>query len=48
MSSSGHSNILGLPGWRVAFIVMAVASAVIGWMVYAFVVDPRMMARPEK
>ena len=44
----GHSSILGLPGWRVAFLGMAVVSALIGWLVYAFVIDPRMLPKTEK
>ena len=45
---SGHSSILGLPGWRVAFLGMAVVSALIVWLVYAFVIDPRMLPKSEK
>ncbi|XAR57871.1 hypothetical protein NMG60_11026155 [Bertholletia excelsa] len=31
----------GMPGWRFAFIIMATLSAIIGCLVYLFVVDPR-------
>ncbi|CAM6083823.1 unnamed protein product [Calypogeia fissa] len=31
----------GLPGWRVAFLVMAVVSSLIGWLVHTLVSDPR-------
>ncbi|XP_068655063.1 uncharacterized protein [Aristolochia californica] len=31
----------GIPGWRVAFIMMATLSALIGILVFSFVVDPR-------
>lgn len=31
----------GMPGWRCAFIMMATLSALIGFLVFMFVVDPR-------
>ncbi|KAM7250807.1 hypothetical protein ACFE04_022690 [Oxalis oulophora] len=31
----------GIPGWRFAFIMMALASSVIGFLVFLLVVDPR-------
>ncbi|GAQ77780.1 major facilitator superfamily protein [Klebsormidium nitens] len=31
----------GMDGWRVAFVGMAVISLGVGWLVYAYVVDPR-------
>ncbi|CAA6657552.1 unnamed protein product [Spirodela intermedia] len=31
----------GLPGWRCAFILMALSSLLIGFLVFMFVVDPR-------
>lgn len=31
----------GMPGWRLAFIMMATLSALIGFLVFMFVVDPR-------
>jgi MFS family permease len=30
-----------MPGWRVAFFVVAIVSALIGWLVHIFVIDPR-------
>ncbi|XP_058080466.1 uncharacterized protein LOC131228666 [Magnolia sinica] len=33
----------GIPGWRCAFIMMALLSSLIGFLVYLFVVDPRKM-----
>ncbi|CAH8345047.1 unnamed protein product [Eruca vesicaria subsp. sativa] len=35
------SEFWGVPGWRCAFIMMATLSAVIGLLVFLFVVDPR-------
>ncbi|CAH2076369.1 unnamed protein product [Thlaspi arvense] len=35
------SEFWGIPGWRCAFILMAMLSAVIGLLVLLFVVDPR-------
>lgn len=35
------SKFWGIPGWRCAFIMMASLSAVIGLLVFLFVVDPR-------
>ncbi|VVB10007.1 unnamed protein product [Arabis nemorensis] len=35
------SEFWGIPGWRCAFIMMATLSAVIGLLVFLFVVDPR-------
>ncbi|KAG9135819.1 hypothetical protein Leryth_002536 [Lithospermum erythrorhizon] len=35
------SNILGIPGWRCAFVMMATLSSLIAFLVYTFVVDPR-------
>ncbi|KAJ0252301.1 Major facilitator superfamily protein [Hirschfeldia incana] len=35
------SDFWGVPGWRCAFIMMATLSAVIGLLVFLFVVDPR-------
>ncbi|KAF7134608.1 hypothetical protein RHSIM_Rhsim08G0111600 [Rhododendron simsii] len=37
---AGH-EFWGLPGWRVAFIMMATLSSLIGFLVFLFVVDPR-------
>ena len=37
---AGH-EFLGVPGWRCAFIMMASLSALIGILVFLFVVDPR-------
>ncbi|GFY94007.1 major facilitator superfamily protein [Actinidia rufa] len=37
---AGH-DFWGMPGWRFAFIMMATLSAVIGFLVFLFVVDPR-------
>ncbi|XP_073145257.1 uncharacterized protein [Henckelia pumila] len=34
-------NFWGMPGWRFSFIVMASLSALIGFLVFRFVVDPR-------
>ncbi|XP_024525802.1 uncharacterized protein LOC9644682 [Selaginella moellendorffii] len=34
-------EIAGMPGWRFAFILMALLSAFIGWLVHQFVIDPR-------
>ncbi|XP_057836639.2 uncharacterized protein LOC131046862 isoform X2 [Cryptomeria japonica] len=34
-------TILGIPGWRCAFILMALLSSLIGFLVYTFVVDPK-------
>ncbi|XP_040986393.1 multidrug resistance protein 2 [Juglans microcarpa x Juglans regia] len=34
----------GMPGWRVAFVMMAILSSLIGWLVFLFVVDPRKTA----
>ncbi|KAH9302991.1 hypothetical protein KI387_014574 [Taxus chinensis] len=34
-------TFLGIPGWRCAFILMALLSALIGLLVFTFVVDPR-------
>lgn len=34
----------GVPGWRCAFILMASLSALIGFLVFVFVVDPRRLA----
>lgn len=31
----------GMPGWRVAFVMMATLSSLIGWLVFLFVEDPR-------
>ncbi|XP_031387669.1 uncharacterized protein LOC116200862 isoform X2 [Punica granatum] len=31
----------GIPGWRCAFIMMAMLSALIGFLVFVFVIDPR-------
>lgn len=35
------SEFWGVPGWRCAFIMMASLSALIGFLVFLFVVDPR-------
>ena len=37
---AGH-DFWGIPGWRFAFVMMATLSAVIGFLVFLFVVDPR-------
>lgn len=37
---AGH-EYWGIPGWRVAFIMMAALSTLIGFLVFMFVVDPR-------
>ncbi|CAL5371166.1 unnamed protein product [Camellia sinensis] len=37
---AGHVYF-GLPGWRFAFLMMATLSALIGFLVFLFVVDPR-------
>lgn len=37
---AGH-EFWGIPGWRVAFIMMACLSILIGLLVFLFVVDPR-------
>ena len=37
---AGH-EFWGMPGWRCAFILMATLSALIGYFVLLFVVDPR-------
>ncbi|KAM7529745.1 hypothetical protein LguiB_033155 [Lonicera macranthoides] len=37
---AGH-EFWGVPGWRCAFILMATMSALIGFLVFLFVVDPR-------
>ncbi|GAB4848883.1 hypothetical protein Ancab_003693 [Ancistrocladus abbreviatus] len=37
---AGH-QYWGLPGWRFAFIMMAILSTLIGFLVFMFVVDPR-------
>lgn len=37
---AGH-EFWGLPGWRVAFIMMATLSSLIGFLVFLFVVDPK-------
>eukprot|EP01018_Ginkgo_biloba_P031930 Gb_38316 [translate_table: standard] len=34
-------NFWGIPGWRCAFLLMALLSSLIGLLVFAFVVDPR-------
>lgn len=34
-------NFWGIPGWRLAFFLMACVSSLIGWLVHTFVVDPR-------
>ncbi len=34
-------NFGGIPGWRLAFFLMACVSSLIGWLVHTFVVDPR-------
>ncbi|XAR73900.1 hypothetical protein NMG60_11008020 [Bertholletia excelsa] len=39
---AGH-DFWGVPGWRFAFILMATLSALIGFLVFLFVVDPRRM-----
>ncbi|KAL3675576.1 hypothetical protein R1sor_025524 [Riccia sorocarpa] len=31
----------GVPGWRLAFLLMAATSSVIGWLVHTLVLDPR-------
>ncbi|KAJ7527139.1 hypothetical protein O6H91_16G038900 [Diphasiastrum complanatum] len=31
----------GLPGWRLAFLLMAIVSSLIGWLVHVLVVDPK-------
>ncbi|KAL2607973.1 hypothetical protein R1flu_026546 [Riccia fluitans] len=31
----------GVPGWRVAFLLMAVTSSLIGWLVHTLVLDPK-------
>lgn len=31
----------GIPGWRIAFILMAALSSLIGFLVFMFVIDPR-------
>ncbi|GBG61652.1 hypothetical protein CBR_g22448 [Chara braunii] len=31
----------GLPGWRCGFMLMAVLSSIVAWLVHVFVVDPR-------
>lgn len=36
----------GMPGWRCAFIMMAMLSLLIGFLVFMFVVDPRRSALP--
>lgn len=38
---AGHGSILGVAGWRFAFLLVACVSCVIGWLVHVFVVDPR-------
>ncbi|RZC67083.1 hypothetical protein C5167_010781 [Papaver somniferum] len=35
----------GVPGWRCAFIMMALASSVIALLVYLFVIDPRKLQK---
>ena len=37
---AGH-EYWGVPGWRVAFIMMATLSILIGFLVFLFVIDPR-------
>ncbi|XP_059645183.1 uncharacterized protein LOC132286807 [Cornus florida] len=37
---AGH-EFWGIPGWRCAFVMMAALSALIGFLVFMFVVDPR-------
>lgn len=37
---AGH-YFLGIPGWRLAFIVTAILSCLIAFLVYTFVDDPR-------
>eukprot|EP00249_Psilotum_nudum_P020925 c27903_g1_i2 orf=1788-2504(-) len=37
---AGYS-IGGLPGWRFAFLLMALLSSLIGWLVHMFVTDPK-------
>ncbi|CAM6112258.1 unnamed protein product [Calypogeia fissa] len=36
-----ETTILGVPGWRMAFHVVAVLSVVVGGLVYLYAVDPR-------
>ncbi|XP_010446742.1 PREDICTED: uncharacterized protein LOC104729498 [Camelina sativa] len=42
------SQFWGIPGWRCAFIMMATLSALIGLLVFLFVVDPRKNADREE
>jgi len=37
---AGH-EYWGMPGWRIAFIMMATISILIGFLVFVYVVDPR-------
>lgn len=38
---AGYGSIWGIAGWRVAFLLVACVSCVIGWLVHIFVTDPR-------
>ncbi|XP_024371232.1 uncharacterized protein [Physcomitrium patens] len=38
---AGYGSIWGIAGWRVAFLLVASVSCVIGWVVHIFVLDPR-------
>ncbi|KAH9624827.1 hypothetical protein KSS87_016856 [Heliosperma pusillum] len=43
---AGH-EYWGVPGWRVAFVMMATLSSLIGVLVFMFVEDPRTLASPR-
>lgn len=38
---AGYGTIAGIAGWRLAFLLVACVSAVLGWVVHVFVSDPR-------
>jgi MFS family permease len=37
----------GIDGWRVAFLGMSIVSLGVGWLVYAYAIDPRPVALSE-
>ena len=46
-TNAGHLTVLGLEGWRAAFLGVAVASWVIGGLTWALSVDPRYSLDPR-
>lgn len=42
------TSFMGIPGWRVAFILVGIVSVVVGTLVWLFAIDPRFSATDNK